>query len=376
MYQYVDGGERYLLGEWPEEDTRAFDPEGAVAIYDERPRGRGRRPTTRHPRAEAVRRLSRPGRGGSARTRRRARRRSGARSRRRRRRPRRLVDVAARAGGPAPGARRCRPRRSSRRASVALACRVEVGRRRSARPATSARPVDERGRGGRVGHAPRRSGAPGPRGRGRAGRRSAASPLDGGLHAGGHVEGARGRSRCAGPARRSTAVRGQLGGPGVGDRRRVGAEAEHHAATLEATRPGRRPPRRTTARGGRARARRAGARRCPSRSLAASSSMVGQVRPVFTPSTRCMTGRRARWSSSASAVEGGDRRSCRGRGQDASRPPTAAPPPASIQPSRATISDGRVEAGVLVELVERSLTRVHARACAAAASARLADVVR
>jgi hypothetical protein len=39
IYQYVDGGRRYRLGEWPEEDTRAFDPEGAVTVYDEAPPG-------------------------------------------------------------------------------------------------------------------------------------------------------------------------------------------------------------------------------------------------------------------------------------------------------------------------------------------------
>jgi hypothetical protein len=39
IYQYVDGGRRYHLGEWPEEDTRAFDPEGAVAFYEEPPPG-------------------------------------------------------------------------------------------------------------------------------------------------------------------------------------------------------------------------------------------------------------------------------------------------------------------------------------------------
>ena len=37
MYRFVDGGQRYLPGEWPERDTKAFDPEGAVAVYDERP---------------------------------------------------------------------------------------------------------------------------------------------------------------------------------------------------------------------------------------------------------------------------------------------------------------------------------------------------
>ena len=39
IYQYVDGGRRYRLGEWPEEDSRAFDPEGAVAFYETPPEG-------------------------------------------------------------------------------------------------------------------------------------------------------------------------------------------------------------------------------------------------------------------------------------------------------------------------------------------------
>ena len=39
MYTYVDGGARYRIGEWPEEDTRAFDPEGAVAFYETAPEG-------------------------------------------------------------------------------------------------------------------------------------------------------------------------------------------------------------------------------------------------------------------------------------------------------------------------------------------------
>ncbi len=30
---------RYQLGDWPEEDTRAFDPEGAVAFYETPPEG-------------------------------------------------------------------------------------------------------------------------------------------------------------------------------------------------------------------------------------------------------------------------------------------------------------------------------------------------
>ena len=36
MYQSVDGGERYRLGEWPEE-LKVFDPDGAVSIYEELP---------------------------------------------------------------------------------------------------------------------------------------------------------------------------------------------------------------------------------------------------------------------------------------------------------------------------------------------------
>lgn len=37
MYQYVDGGTRYLPGEWPESEPNVFDPEGAVSLYEERP---------------------------------------------------------------------------------------------------------------------------------------------------------------------------------------------------------------------------------------------------------------------------------------------------------------------------------------------------
>ncbi len=33
MWQYVDGGKRYLPGDWPTED-KLFDPEGAVTIYE------------------------------------------------------------------------------------------------------------------------------------------------------------------------------------------------------------------------------------------------------------------------------------------------------------------------------------------------------
>lgn len=37
MYQYVDGGTRYLPGEWPDSPPRVFDPEGAVSLYTEPP---------------------------------------------------------------------------------------------------------------------------------------------------------------------------------------------------------------------------------------------------------------------------------------------------------------------------------------------------
>jgi hypothetical protein len=39
MYQYVDGGKRYLPGEWPTAKSKLFDPEGAVAIYEVAPPG-------------------------------------------------------------------------------------------------------------------------------------------------------------------------------------------------------------------------------------------------------------------------------------------------------------------------------------------------
>jgi hypothetical protein len=39
MYQYVDGGVRYLPAEWPDTDPKAFDPDGAIAIYDTPPPG-------------------------------------------------------------------------------------------------------------------------------------------------------------------------------------------------------------------------------------------------------------------------------------------------------------------------------------------------
>jgi hypothetical protein len=37
MYRYVDGGQRYLPDDWPEEEITLFNPEGTVTIYEERP---------------------------------------------------------------------------------------------------------------------------------------------------------------------------------------------------------------------------------------------------------------------------------------------------------------------------------------------------
>lgn len=33
MYQWVNGGQRYLPGQWPETDPDVFNPEGAVSFY-------------------------------------------------------------------------------------------------------------------------------------------------------------------------------------------------------------------------------------------------------------------------------------------------------------------------------------------------------
>ncbi len=39
MWQYIDGGTRYLPGAWPTTPMKIFDPDGAVAIYNESPPG-------------------------------------------------------------------------------------------------------------------------------------------------------------------------------------------------------------------------------------------------------------------------------------------------------------------------------------------------
>ena len=37
MWTFVDGGKRYLPGEWPKSAPKVFDPNGAVTIYDTQP---------------------------------------------------------------------------------------------------------------------------------------------------------------------------------------------------------------------------------------------------------------------------------------------------------------------------------------------------
>jgi hypothetical protein len=37
MWRYVDGGKRYEYGEWTDDESRAFQEEGSVAILDEPP---------------------------------------------------------------------------------------------------------------------------------------------------------------------------------------------------------------------------------------------------------------------------------------------------------------------------------------------------
>jgi hypothetical protein len=36
-YRYVDGGKRYLSGQWPDEKVKWFDKEDTVFLYDDRP---------------------------------------------------------------------------------------------------------------------------------------------------------------------------------------------------------------------------------------------------------------------------------------------------------------------------------------------------
>ena len=78
--------------------------------------------------------------------------------------------------------------------------------------------------------------------------------------------------------------------------------------------------------------------------------MPGQVRPVLTPSTRCMVGRRARWSSSMSVSKvatGSIVELASEHGASLGR----APSPASIQPSSSSTSMGDFELRSFDQLV-------------------------
>ena len=81
----------------------------------------------------------------------------------------------------------------------------------------------------------------------------------------------------------------------------------------------------------------------PSGSDPARSSMVGQVSPVWMPSTRCMVGRRARWSSSASVSNLATSSMVVSAEMVSMAVP--APSPASIHPSRTTTSSGVSRSG-------------------------------
>ena len=81
----------------------------------------------------------------------------------------------------------------------------------------------------------------------------------------------------------------------------------------------------------------------PSGSEPARSSMVGQVSPVWIPSTRCMVGRRARWSSSASVSKLAT--SSMLVAEEMVSMAVPAPRPASIQPSSTTTSSGDSRSG-------------------------------
>src|SRR4051812_44229774 len=84
-------------------------------------------------------------------------------------------------------------------------------------------------------------------------------------------------------------------------------------------------------------------RSLPSASLAARSSMLGHVNPVLTPSTRCIVGRRARWSSSSSLSKTAT--------VTVSSTPSSveralpAPSPASTHPSSASTTTGDSRSG-------------------------------
>ena len=141
---------------------------------------------------------------------------------------------------------------------------------------------------------------------------------------------------------------GQPGRPGVGDRRRVGAEADDHADVEPLGEVG------DLAGEGLPLVVRFGADQQQEVVAvevdAACNSMDGQVRPVSTPSARCIVGRRDRKSSSASASKVAT--VVVSSAWSSAWRAFWAPRPASIQPSRASTSHRRLEVGLLEQLVE------------------------
>ena len=81
----------------------------------------------------------------------------------------------------------------------------------------------------------------------------------------------------------------------------------------------------------------------PSGSVPAFISMDGQVRPVWMPSSMCIVGRRARWSSSVSVSNTATVSS--GMSGVSASSAEAAPRPASIQPSSTTTRTGESSSG-------------------------------
>ena len=162
--------------------------------------------------------------------------------------------------------------------------------------------------------------------------------FDGRLHAGGDVDGGPHEIVCR--ERRVAGGDGEPGRAGVGHGRRIGAEPDdqpHLQVECQVDDGVRERPPRMIGLGADEQA----ARRCRRRRVAAWSSTAGHVRPVTTPSTKCIVGRRARWSSSSSlskraTVFGAIVFSSEARA-------LAAPRPASIHPSSARIRTGRVD---------------------------------
>jgi hypothetical protein len=54
MYRYVDGGKRYLPGEWTDE-LKVFDEAGTSTVYDDLPEGEELPDVPPHPKSPAAR---------------------------------------------------------------------------------------------------------------------------------------------------------------------------------------------------------------------------------------------------------------------------------------------------------------------------------